>query len=110
MEWLNGKICTIVEMVRCMLKGKGLPNTFWAEAVNTIAHVLNRSLTKSINGRILEEARLGENLDIHFKVFGCNIFVHIPKGKIDVKGPNVFLFAIVKCQKHIKCMILLSEK
>jgi hypothetical protein len=44
-EWKN---CTIVEMAVCILKGKGLPGIFWAEVINTVVHVLNKSLAKSI--------------------------------------------------------------
>ncbi|CAL2269077.1 unnamed protein product [Prunus armeniaca] len=39
---------TIVEMARSMLKAKGLPNLFWAEAIHTSVFILNRSPTKSV--------------------------------------------------------------
>ena len=32
---------TIMEMARIMLKVKGLPNSFWAEVVNTTVYILN---------------------------------------------------------------------
>lgn len=36
---------TLLEMTRCMLKGKGLPNCFWGEAVTKAAFILNGSPT-----------------------------------------------------------------
>ncbi|MCO5571668.1 hypothetical protein L7F22_025415 [Adiantum nelumboides] len=38
----------IVEMARSMIKAKGLPDSFWAEAVNTAVYILNRSYTKAV--------------------------------------------------------------
>lgn len=39
---------TIVKMSRSMLKGKGLSITFWAETVDIVVYILNRSLTKAV--------------------------------------------------------------
>ena len=38
----------IVEMARSMMKGKNLPNKFWAKAVYTIVDILNRSPMKAV--------------------------------------------------------------
>ncbi|XP_073153344.1 uncharacterized protein [Henckelia pumila] len=46
----------IVEMARSMLKAKGLPNTFWAEAVNTVVYILNKSPTKANPSKTSYEA------------------------------------------------------
>lgn len=32
---------TVMEMARCLLKEKEMPNKFWAEAVNTSVYLLN---------------------------------------------------------------------
>lgn len=42
---------TLNEMARCLLKESKLPNSFWAEAVNTANYISNRLPTKSLNGR-----------------------------------------------------------
>jgi len=39
---------TIKEMTRSMLKGKGLPNKFWAKTINIATYILNRSPTKKV--------------------------------------------------------------
>ncbi|MCO5567925.1 hypothetical protein L7F22_021621 [Adiantum nelumboides] len=45
---------TVVEMARCMIKAKDMPDSFWAEAVNTAVYILNRSYTKALKGDLLE--------------------------------------------------------
>ncbi|XP_057418038.1 uncharacterized protein LOC130712217 [Lotus japonicus] len=47
---------TTVEMARSMLKGKELPNKFWAEAVSSAAYILNRSHTKAVQNKTPFEA------------------------------------------------------
>jgi len=39
---------TIMNMARSMLKAKGMPNYFWAEAVTCVAYLINRSPTWSV--------------------------------------------------------------
>ena len=39
---------TVVEMARCMLKQKGMPDSFWAEGVATAVYILDISPTKSV--------------------------------------------------------------
>lgn len=41
---------TLVEMARCMMLQANLPDSLWAEAVNTAAYLRNRSATKCLNG------------------------------------------------------------
>ena len=87
-----------MEMARSMLNGKGLPNSFWAEAVNatmynlnrsatkavegtflTSVYILNRSATKAVEGKTPQEAYSGKKpLVAHLKVFGSECFMHIP--------------------------------
>ena len=38
-------------MARNMLKGKRLPNKFWAEVVNIAAYILNQSPTKTVRNQ-----------------------------------------------------------
>ena len=68
-----------MEMARSMLNGKGLPNSFWAEVVNTVVYILNRSATKVVEGKTPHEAYNGKKPSIsHLKVFGSECFMHIP--------------------------------
>jgi hypothetical protein len=45
-----------MEMARSIPNGKGLHNSFWAEAVNTAGYILNRSGTKAVDGKTPQEA------------------------------------------------------
>ena len=63
---------TIEEMARSMLKGEGLPNMLWAEVVNTVAYILNRSPTKAVRDKTPFEARHKQKPMVNqLKVFGC---------------------------------------
>ena len=42
---------SVVGIARSMLKPKGLPGVFWGEAVTTAVCLLNRSSSKSIQGK-----------------------------------------------------------
>ncbi|GAU32405.1 hypothetical protein TSUD_220940 [Trifolium subterraneum] len=54
---------TIMNMVRCMIRGKHLPKELWGEAVNTACYVLNRCPTKRLNGVTPEEFHLAFNAE-----------------------------------------------
>lgn len=73
-----------------MMKGKGLPNNFWAEAVNTAVYILNRSPTKAVLNKTPYEAWHKKKPQVnHLKVFGCIAYSLIPsqnRDKFDQKG------------------------
>jgi hypothetical protein len=63
---------SVVGMTRSMLKSKGLPSIFWAEAVATIVYVLNRSPTKGVFGKTPFEVWHGKRSTVHHvRSFGC---------------------------------------
>ena len=73
---------TIVEMARSMLTSKGLPNSYWAEAVNTAVYLLNRSPTKVVPNRTLYQAWYKRKPQVnHLKIFGCVAYSLIPSQK-----------------------------
>ncbi|XP_022876705.1 uncharacterized protein LOC111394888 [Olea europaea var. sylvestris] len=84
---------TIVEMARSMLKGKGLPNLYWAEAVNTAVYILNRSPTKAVRNKTPYEAwNKKKPMVDHFKIFGSIAYALIPsqnREKFDEKGQKL---------------------
>ena len=70
---------TVMNMVRCLLTEKGIPKTFWPEAVNWSIHVLNRSPTLAVENVTPEEAWSGAKPSVgYFRVFGSIGHVHIP--------------------------------
>jgi hypothetical protein len=66
----------VVATARNILKAKGLPGWFWGEAVNTVVYVLNRCLTKSVDGMTPFEAWHGRKLTVHhLRTFWCIVYV-----------------------------------
>ena len=67
------------EMARSLLHHASLPPSFWGEAVATSVHILNRSLTKAVDGLTPYEVFTGCKPNVsHFRVFGCVAHVHVP--------------------------------
>ena len=63
-----------------MLKGKGLSNGFWVEALNTAVYLKNRSPTRSLMFKTPFEALYGFKPAVkHLRVFGSKEFSNIPK-------------------------------
>jgi transposase InsO family protein len=81
---------TIVEMTKTMMKEKGLPLTFWAEATYTAVYLLNRCPTKAIENKTPFEAWSGGGKpSVNLKIFGCVFYAHVPKemrNKLEDKG------------------------
>jgi hypothetical protein len=65
-----------------MLSHFKLSKGLWGEVLNTTVHLINHSLSHALDGDILERVWKGKNISYdHLRVFGCRIFVHIPKYK-----------------------------
>ena len=61
-----------------MLSHAALPHSFWAEVVQTIVHVINRSPNKRLDGKVPEEQWYGKPPSYkHLRVFGCDVYVHV---------------------------------
>lgn len=61
---------TIVEMEKSMMHEKGLPITFWAEAVYTAVYLTNRCPTKAVWGKTPFEAWRGREPSLNHLNFG----------------------------------------
>nr|KYP63263.1 Copia protein [Cajanus cajan] len=71
-----------MEMSRSMLKEKGLPNTFWAEAVYTAVYILNRCPTKVVQDKTPIEAWSGKKPSAqHLRVFGSIFYIQVLEEK-----------------------------
>lgn len=70
---------TLMEMARCMLKGKSLPNKFWLDALMCANYILNRAPTKALKTITPYEAWIGRKPVVsHMRVFGCLAYAQIP--------------------------------
>lgn len=105
---------TVMEMARCMLKGKGLPNQFWAEAVNTAVYILNRSYTKALDGKTPHEAYSGKKPSVsHFKVFGSECYMHVPdqeRNKLQPKSTRCIFLGYGEDKKAYKLYDPVAKK
>ena len=72
--------CTIVENVKYMLRMTNLPKSFWCEATQTACYLINRSPLVPLEFDILERVWTRKDVSYsHLKVFGCKVFIHVPK-------------------------------
>ena len=87
---------TIVGMARSLLKAKKVPGEFWGEPVSTAVFILNRSPTKSVDGKTPFEAWHGYKPDVHYKrAFGCVVHVRETRPGLkkldDCSRPMIFV-------------------
>lgn len=93
----NGRIerenQSIVECARTMLIDANLPETLWAEAVNTSVYILNRRPSKVHDNVTLFGKFSSKEVTLkHMRKFGAEAYVYIPKiapGKFDSKAEKV---------------------
>ena len=66
---------TLLETARCLLLDARLPDSFWAEAVNTANYVRNRLPTKNLDDKTPFEVWTGKVPNIsNFRVFGSKVY------------------------------------
>lgn len=94
---------TVMNMVRCLLSQKGMPKTFWPEAVNCSFYLLNRCPTLSLKDMTPEEAWTGIKPSVsHFRVFGSIAHAHIPdaqRTKLEDKSCSCILLGMIEGTK-----------
>jgi hypothetical protein len=80
---------TIMEAVKIMIHDQDLPMCLWEEAAKTTIYVQNQLSHSALGFKTLEEMFSGKKPEvIHLKIFGCPIFVHIPKEKRNKMDPS----------------------
>ena len=87
---------TLQEMARVMLHAKNVPQSFWAEAVNTACYLSNRVHLRSGTTQTSYELWKGKPPTLHYlKVFGSDCYIlndRDARGKFDPKSDKaVFL-------------------
>jgi hypothetical protein len=80
---------TIMEAVKTMIHDQDLPMCLWAEETKTIVYVQNRLSHSALGFKTPEEMFSGKKSEVsHLKIFGCPVFVHIPKEKRNKLDPS----------------------
>jgi hypothetical protein len=100
---------TLKEMANCMLQSKGLSLCFWAQAINCVNYIVNRTPTKALKNITLEEEWSSIKLDVsQFCVFGSEAWVHIPNAKHKALEPKSEKCIFVGYFKDVKGYRLLQ--
>ena len=85
---------TLNERARSMRLHAGLPETFWTDAINTAAYLINRGPSVPLEFRIPKEVWSRKEVNLSYlKVFGCVSYVHIDsdaRSKLDAKSRKCF--------------------
>jgi hypothetical protein len=69
-----------MEVMKSMIHDQDLPICLWAEAAMAVVYVQNRLSHSALGLNTSEEMFTGKKPKVsHLKIFGCPIFIHIPK-------------------------------
>jgi transposase InsO family protein len=73
---------SIVEAAKAMIHDQNLPMHLWAEASSTTVYVQNKSPHKILGNKTPEEVFTGKKPEVnHLRIFGCPVYIHVPKEK-----------------------------
>ena len=76
------QIGTVCEASRAMMCDQDLPASLWAKVVGTVVYVQNRCHHAILDQKTPEEVFTSEKPDVgHLRIFGCTVYVHVPKEK-----------------------------
>jgi hypothetical protein len=80
---------TIMEAVKTMIHDQDLPMCLWAEATMTSVYVQNWLSHSALGFKTPKEMFTGKKPEVsHLKIFGCPVFIHIPKEKGNKLEPS----------------------
>ena len=101
----------LLEVVRASLFGAHMPTSYWGEALNVAAYLINRVPSSSLNFRTPFEvlhstvtAPTAPNLSP--RIFGCVAFVHLPKplrDKLEPRALRCVFVGYASLQKGYHC-------
>jgi len=65
-----------------MLHDRDVPQFLWGEACITLVYLQNQIPHKILNNMKLNEAFIGKKTSVdHLHIFGCLVYIHVPKDK-----------------------------
>jgi hypothetical protein len=80
---------TIMEAMKTMIHDQDLPICLWAEAAMTALYVQNQLSHSALGFETSKEMFTGKKPEVNnLKIFGCPIFIHIPKAKRNKLEPS----------------------
>jgi hypothetical protein len=73
---------TICEVEKTMMFDQDLPNYLWAEATSIAVYIQNRCPHAILKDKTPEEVFSGIKPEVgHLRIFGCPVYIHVPKEK-----------------------------
>jgi hypothetical protein len=107
-----------MEALNTMIHDQDFPMHLWDKATRTSVYVQNRLSHSALGFKVPKEMLSGKKPKvIHLKIFGCPMFVHIPKerrNKLDPSGKKGIFIGYCEVSKafriYIPCYYLLSLK
>ena len=89
---------------KTMIYDQDLPMHLWEEVTRTVVYVQNRISDSALGFKTPKEMFTGKKPEVsHLKIFGCPVYVHIPKEKrtkLDPSGRREYLLDTVKYPRH----------
>ena len=80
-----------------------MTKVFWAEAVHTISHIVNRSPPSSIDFKTLNVVLSGETSNYtYLQIFGCPAYYHVNEGKLEPRATKAIFVEYVDGVKGYK--------
>jgi transposase InsO family protein len=81
---------TLIEMVRTLLDEYKTQDIFWAKAINTAFHAINRLYLHKFHKKTSYELITGKKPKVsYFRVFGCKCFILNKRPRTSKFAPNV---------------------
>jgi hypothetical protein len=112
--WAERMIHTTTNMIRCLLFQASLPATYWAEALHTATHLLNRLSSKAVSHPTPHFALYDTTPSYdHLRVFGCACYPNT-----SATAPNKLSPCSTRClflgyspdHKGYRCLDLTSHR
>jgi hypothetical protein len=101
---------TILEAMKTMMHDQDLPMCLWEKAAMTVVYVQNRLSHSALGLKTSEEMFTGKKPEVsHLKIFGCPMFIHIPKekrNKLDPSGKKGIFVGYCEVSKAFRIYIL----
>jgi hypothetical protein len=83
------KNMTICEAAKAMMFDQDLTNSLWEKATSTAVYIQNRCPHATFKDKTPEEVFLGIKPEVgHLRIFGCPVYIHVPKEKRTKMEPS----------------------
>ena len=94
---------TIMEAARAMLYDQDIPMNLWEKVAKIVVYVQNCTPHRVLKNKTLEEVFSSKKPEVsHLKIFGCPVYIHIPKEKrtkLDTSGKKGIFVGYFECSK-----------